>query len=1186
MTGRHHEQAAQPAKAADADKLTVAASQLSGASEGFGLAVDPTEPDPLIGLTVAGVTINRLIAVGGMGRVYEGNQERPRRTVAVKFIRPEVMSSRLQRRFEYEMEVLGRLQHPGIANIYSVGVVPMGTTTLPYFVMEFISEARTLTTYANDLTLSTQQRLELFRKVCEAVAHGHQRGVIHRDLKPGNILVDGSGEPKVIDFGIARATDADLAITTIQTDIGQLIGTLPYMSPEQLEADQQALDIRSDVYALGVVLYELLTAKLPYDLRRKAVHEVIRIVREEDPTPITGLNKTLRRDVGLIAGKCLQKVPEGRYSSAAELAADVGRYLAGEPIVAAAPDLWAGVVRLSRRHRAAATAAIVAVSALVVAFVAIAIFAVRTQRAAQAALLAQQAEAQQRSLAEAARARVEAEQRATNRRLYSAQMMRASHFADSHQREFARQVIESAKRTYAKIVPDPQQFPPEVALLTNSLDDAIATLDGHKARVEAVAVDHRGDVFATASFDRTIRLWNGHTNVCTGILATPAVVTEMAFDQAGTRLLTVAADGVAGEWEIATEQFLKFESLPEETWTCLAVSPTGRVAATGSERGVIGVWDTDTGRLLQEFAGPQAAITCLAFHPRGNELASGSADGNVCRWNLDEGIIVNEYTIGQRVNDIEYDATGSQLGVGGSDWRGRVWELGTGHELVFEAGGVVSDIAFAANGTRLVTLSVGHDPLLWDTGTGTLLQRLRERSNSPACVATTTDGSAIGLGSQSGGITLWDAATGFLIDSLSAGGAGITEIKFLPGRLQFLAAGYAPAASRWAFSQAGKLSTLAFADRAALSSCLLSLDGLRLATASRQRGIWIWDPATAFPVVRLPHSGGARTIAVSADGRRLVAGLNDGSVRHWDFLTGIPLQNEQLHDGPVTAVAISPAGDFVVSGSADNTAAVWDVETGRLLARFPGPAATVESVAISPDGNLVAVGPGSLPAKPTKVAIWDLATRKIVREVIVGFHGPCSAVCFSPDGKQFLAGTGRGTVLVYDAESGEHVRSLRGHTDRVWSLSLNRTGDRLFSAAQDGSVRIWDPTTGDEVAELLGHQQAVEAASLSADATQLATASRDGTVRLWGVRGEGIYRNRVEMKRHRIMLEPQVEGWFKAGVEDVVTKLLEAKKKMPADVWREAANLVLIKSVARQNQTPSDAAGPVEAIPEELQTSE
>jgi serine/threonine protein kinase len=218
-----------------------------------------------------------------MGRVYEGLQGMPCRTVAVKVIKPGVLSTAAAKRFEYEAQILGRLTHPGIARIYSLGMQPLPGGEVPYFVMEFIDDARSITAYATERSLSTQDRVSLFREACLAVAHGHQKGVIHRDLKPGNILVDGTGQPKIIDFGVARSTDGDVALTTMHTDIGQLVGTLAYMAPEQFDSSSDDLDVRVDVYSLGIVLYELLTGSPPYDFARRAVYEVARVVKEVEP---------------------------------------------------------------------------------------------------------------------------------------------------------------------------------------------------------------------------------------------------------------------------------------------------------------------------------------------------------------------------------------------------------------------------------------------------------------------------------------------------------------------------------------------------------------------------------------------------------------------------------------------------------------------------------------------------------------------------------------------------------------------------------------------------------------------------------------------------------------------------------------------------------------------------------------
>ncbi|HTW47282.1 MAG TPA: serine/threonine-protein kinase [Acidobacteriaceae bacterium] len=322
--------------------------------------------------------IIRLLGEGGMGAVYEAEQDQPRRLVALKVIKAAWASPDLVRRFEQESQALGRLHHPGIAQIYEAGSADAGFGEQPFFAMELI-HGKPLVEYADVHTLNTRQRLELMIQVCDAVHHAHQRGIIHRDLKPGNILVDQSGLPRILDFGLARATDSD-AQATRQTDIGQLLGTLAYMSPEQALADPLALDTRSDVYALGVILYELLAGKMPYTLSRQ-LHEAMRTIKETDPAPLSTVSRMYRGDIETIAAKALEKDKTRRYASAAELAADIGRYLHDEPIVARPASTAYQLRKFARRNKALVTGVACVFAVLVLGIVASTFEAIQARRA-------------------------------------------------------------------------------------------------------------------------------------------------------------------------------------------------------------------------------------------------------------------------------------------------------------------------------------------------------------------------------------------------------------------------------------------------------------------------------------------------------------------------------------------------------------------------------------------------------------------------------------------------------------------------------------------------------------------------------------------------------------------------------------------------------------------------------------
>ncbi len=340
------------------------------------------------GTRVGRYRLNRIIASGGMGTVYEATQEQPRRTVAVKLMKAGFASRSARRRFEYESQILGRLRHPNIAQVFDAGTHRDGDTVVPYFAMEYIPDAQPITTYARKKKLGTRERLRLFRQVCDATHHGHQKGIIHRDLKPSNILVDSSGQVKVIDFGVARSTDSDVVVTTLQTGEGQLIGTLQYMSPEQCAAEPHEIDTRTDVYSLGVTLYEILCGQLPYELKRAAIHEATRVIREQEPTKLSSFNKTLRGDVETIAQKALEKDRNRRYQGASELSADIGRYLNNEPISARPPSLAYQLRVFARRNRGAVVAGATVMLVLVVATVVSTALYLRAQRAEIKALAA------------------------------------------------------------------------------------------------------------------------------------------------------------------------------------------------------------------------------------------------------------------------------------------------------------------------------------------------------------------------------------------------------------------------------------------------------------------------------------------------------------------------------------------------------------------------------------------------------------------------------------------------------------------------------------------------------------------------------------------------------------------------------------------------------------------------------
>jgi len=343
--------------------------------------------------------IVRLIGTGGMGRVYEAQQFSPRRCVALKVIKPGQMSSEARGRFRHEGEILGQLQHPGIAQIFEAGTATLDDgTELPFIAMEYVSGMR-LDEYVRREGLGTYACLELVARVCDAVHHAHQRGVIHRDLKPENVLVTKDatagvgldhrvgpvGQPKVLDFGIARVIGPEAERRTIETRADSLVGTLGYMSPEQVSGNTAHIDVRSDVWALGVMLFEVLAGHHPIDLKDCSVPEAVRRIKETDPARLTDFDARLRGDVSVLVARALAKDKERRYQTAADLAEDIRRYLRGEAIRARADSTLYVLRKTLRRHRALATGLAAVFLVLLAGVSGIAVFAVRADRQARTA---------------------------------------------------------------------------------------------------------------------------------------------------------------------------------------------------------------------------------------------------------------------------------------------------------------------------------------------------------------------------------------------------------------------------------------------------------------------------------------------------------------------------------------------------------------------------------------------------------------------------------------------------------------------------------------------------------------------------------------------------------------------------------------------------------------------------------
>ncbi|MBN2269054.1 MAG: protein kinase [Sedimentisphaerales bacterium] len=998
------------------------------------------------------------IGEGGMAYVYMAEQERPlRRRVALKIIKLGMDTRQVIARFEAERQALAVMDHPNIAKVFDAGATETGR---PYFVMELVKGV-SVTEYCDKNNLSTPERLDLFIQVCNAVQHAHQKGIIHRDIKPSNVMVtlhDGKPVPKVIDFGIAKATIQRLTEKTLFTKYAQMIGTPEYMSPEQAEMSGLDIDTRADIYSLGILLYELLTGTTPFaaeDLRSKGYGEMQRIIRETEPLKpstklstmgdaLTGvaehrktnpnlLAKLVRGDLDWIVMKTLEKDRTRRYETVSSLAVDVKRHLNEEPVEAGPPGATYRIGKFIRKHRRTVAAVLAIAATLIIGLiVSTTLYFIADHARNQEAVARATAEHAEKTASE------------------KAESLRRANYVNSIQLADAKYKEGNIGRVRHLLDSSPEDLRGwEWNRINHVMDQSAKTLRGHEGAIYSIALHPDGKQVASGALDGMIKLWDleagtelatlrGHTNP----------VYSIAYSPDGKLVASGGSDRTIRIWDIPKGDEVTTLHGSQKGWNlAVAFSPDGNRLASGGNDEKIRIWDLSKGEEVITLGGQQGKILSIAFSPDGKQIASGADDQMVTIWDTTSG---EKATVlrghNESVTSVKFSPDGKYIASGSWDRTVRVWNASTGAELKALRGHtkVVASVAYDPSGKYIVSSSLDNTIKLWDAKTGEELSTLRGHCGSVQAVLFSLDGKMVISGSRDKTIKVWD---------ISACDKQIT-----------------------AQIESPYVSSIAF-----------SPDGKRVASVDMGE-VKILDIETGAEVMTISgHKADAYRLAYAPDGKRIVTGSPGGMVTIWDAVTGTQLMARRLHDGRISCLAFSPDGGHIASAGQDKTIRIWDASTGVELMQLSGHKDWTVSIAYSPDGTRIVSG-----GRDGTIKLWNAETGA---ELITfsGHEGAGSAwqVAFSPDGKRIVSCCD--VIKVWDAETGGILMTLSEPAERVL---LSPDGKRLFSNSLHGDISVWDSATGGELMTLEVPIDGTYSSALSPDGRTIAVGGIGGIV-LW-----------------------------------------------------------------------------------------
>jgi WD40 repeat protein/tRNA A-37 threonylcarbamoyl transferase component Bud32 len=992
---------------------------------------------------------------GGMGIVYRARQAGLERVVALKMLLAgELASAADIDRFRNEAQAAGQLQHPNIVAIHDVGV----HDGRHFFTMDFV-EGKSLADLVRDGPLPPVRAGAYVRVIAEAIHHAHQQGILHRDLKPSNILIDRDDQPRITDFGLAHWMAGKSKLTTT----GQVLGTPGYMPPEQASSKCGPISAASDVYALGAILYELLTGRTAV-LAETPLDALLQVVENEPVSPRL-LNPRVPRDLATICLKCLQKRPHHRYPSAADLADDLGRFLRAEPIqarpIGPAGRLW----RWCRRKPLVAALAGAAALFLVAGVLFSLYFAVQEHaRAVEADLARKEAKRESATLA-----------------------LERAHRLDE-QGEHGRALLWLVRGLeLAREAGDPDLEHVARVNLGGAIGQthrlcAVLSQEGY---IEQAAFHPDGRVVALASHEKALPLWSVTGKPLGIVLTARSAFRTVAYHPDGKVILTGHTDGPPHLWQAATGRLLGVLPEHESSIRRVAFSPDGKSFVTADIKGWAQLWDSATRKPRGPRLSCRRETLAVAFSPDSKILFTGGTDNTLRRWDVATGERIDETQIPGWIWSIAFHPDGKSFFTALSNGKVIRWDATTREQMgePIQHTGPVFSVAVSPDGKTILTSSQDRTARLWDSGTHQPLGNPLAHQDRVWAAVFSPDGRAVLTGSGDGTGRVWEIATPRPENLVLPHKQWVCSVRFSPDGRALLTSCHDAAVWRWD-TTTGKPTgnplrleePVGWADPSPDGRSVLAVfpnppgvwdavtarllfriaevnvvkadfapDGKTFLTASTTAGAALWDAGTGRLLQRLGHAGGVQAIAYRPDGTEVATGGLDGKARRWHVATGQSIGPDLAHPGEVLSVAYRQDGKVLLTGSADAVARLWDLATGQLLGQPFSATRAVAAVAFSPDGKMILTG-----SSDGRAQLWDVATGLPLGQPLVHSRA-IRHVAFSPDGKKMATASEDHTARIWPVPQG-----VRGEPRQIRRNLQTGTG---LALDQGGRLYVLDPAT-------------------------------------------------------------------------------------------------------------------------------